>query len=668
MEHRYSLRFESGDRAGETVAIQGQGFTVGRKPGHSLQLVDGSVSGKHAEILIDDTGVLLRDLGSTNGTRVGSERVLEARLEHGDRVVFGSVPMVFLDANAGAPGVEDPTAPPGASGPVPGSAPGPAAADTLTRVSPEVLARARRRPIAGVLVLGGLVVAAVAVWFFFGRPAREGQRAMRPARATPDNLLGEDFSFENDADGWNAVENAPAAFLRSSQAQASGAFGILGDLTEGGWALHRSREVRAEPGRAFGGAAKVRVDGGAIAQVGIELDPPEGPDSVGSVVAWSSPISAAGEFASAEVEALVPPGYEIAHLLILGRGPKGSSVAADDAALSLREPSAASGSLAVEDWQLARLGEPAVAAALSRFGRTLLTGIAFAEGSSPPRMAEGGPIAAASQPGRIAIASKGRGSFRLRAESALVHAGLATIGPDGYATHGLDFERESATSLLFGKGAELVRVVFASPVGVKSVAEGQSARIEARAAPAAGGEIGEVVLQLDFTEERRKAGDLAYAARNAEKKGDLGECLRLWAELLNGFPFEEALVAEADSKRASLVQQGLSEMQAVREEVERARFFRLVDLHRQCKAKALAIGGRYRGSEVDAEARKVAAEIDLDLVELEADLVRVERGRLEAILGALQSAKAEGLAAEVRARLDKMRQPASQEDPKDPGR
>jgi len=101
MDPRFSLRFESGDRAGEVVPIEGQGFTIGRRPGHALQILDNSVSGRHAEIIVDEHGALLRDLGSTNGTRLGGERVIEARLVNGARIHFGNVELVFLDAAAG---------------------------------------------------------------------------------------------------------------------------------------------------------------------------------------------------------------------------------------------------------------------------------------------------------------------------------------------------------------------------------------------------------------------------------------------------------------------------------------------------------------------------------------------------------------------------------------
>jgi hypothetical protein len=647
MDNRYSLRFETGERAGETIPIQGQGFTVGRRPGHSLQILDNSVSGRHAEILVDGAGALLRDLGSTNGTRVGGERVIETRLSHGDRVLFGNVQLVFIDASAG----EVP-----AAAAAPAGAPAAPTADALLRVSPEVLARSRKRSVVGLFGLIALVGAAAGLWFYLGRSSHGGESVVRPARPAPDNLLGEDFSFENETDGWRAAEGAPAAFLKSAQGRFSGAMGLYCDLSEGAWALHRSREVHAEAGRETIAAARVRVEGQAVAQIGIEFSPTEGPDAPGSVIAWSKPREAGSDLQAFGLSAVVPPAYETVRVVLLGRSQRGGSVAIDDVALVVRD-STRGPPLSVGDWHLALLGDPPAAAVLSRFGRALVSGLSFAEGSALPASAQAGGLTATARPGRIAIGSPQRAALCLRAEAPLARAGLATIGAEGYSAHGLDFERDGVTSLLLGKGGELVRLAFAQPVSLKGVADGPASRIQVRSG--SGSELKELALQLDFAEERRKAGDLAYAARNAEKKGDLGECLKQWADLLNGYPYEEQLVAEAEAKRASLVQQGLSELQGVHAEIERARFFRLVDLYRQCRQKALAVGARFRGSEVDAEAQKVAAEVETDLAGLEADLAKTERTRLESILRVLESQKAAGLAAEVREHLQKLPQPPS---------
>jgi EAL domain-containing protein (putative c-di-GMP-specific phosphodiesterase class I) len=50
-------------------------FVLGRRPGVSLMLPSARVSGRHAEILVIGENLLIRDLGSTNGTYVNRRRV-----------------------------------------------------------------------------------------------------------------------------------------------------------------------------------------------------------------------------------------------------------------------------------------------------------------------------------------------------------------------------------------------------------------------------------------------------------------------------------------------------------------------------------------------------------------------------------------------------------------
>jgi len=70
-------------------------ITVGRLPDNDLQIDEGSVSSRHAEILLENDRYHLHDLGSTNGTFVNAEQVTDAILEHGDQVRFGSIEVVY---------------------------------------------------------------------------------------------------------------------------------------------------------------------------------------------------------------------------------------------------------------------------------------------------------------------------------------------------------------------------------------------------------------------------------------------------------------------------------------------------------------------------------------------------------------------------------------------
>lgn len=75
--------------------LQDEKTTVGRLADNALQIDDGSVSSRHAEIESEAGAYHLHDLGSTNGTFVNGEQVTDAVLRHGDEVRFGVVESVF---------------------------------------------------------------------------------------------------------------------------------------------------------------------------------------------------------------------------------------------------------------------------------------------------------------------------------------------------------------------------------------------------------------------------------------------------------------------------------------------------------------------------------------------------------------------------------------------
>jgi pSer/pThr/pTyr-binding forkhead associated (FHA) protein len=94
------LRGLSGAVTGKVFALSGT-MTVGRVPGNDLTVDDDSVSRKHAELEVRGRVVLLRDLGSANGTAVnGAPLEEQATLAAGDIVQFGSVELMF---ETGAP-------------------------------------------------------------------------------------------------------------------------------------------------------------------------------------------------------------------------------------------------------------------------------------------------------------------------------------------------------------------------------------------------------------------------------------------------------------------------------------------------------------------------------------------------------------------------------------
>jgi hypothetical protein len=73
----------------------GEQATVGRAEGCDVVLTDTGVSRRHAELITTESGTLLRDLGSTNGSYVNGVRVAEQALRDGDRLTFGTTDLVF---------------------------------------------------------------------------------------------------------------------------------------------------------------------------------------------------------------------------------------------------------------------------------------------------------------------------------------------------------------------------------------------------------------------------------------------------------------------------------------------------------------------------------------------------------------------------------------------
>ena len=64
---------------------------VGRAPTSDFPIIDPTISRRHAQILRQDDRILVRDLGSSNGTYVNGERVESVELKAGDIVTFGKV-------------------------------------------------------------------------------------------------------------------------------------------------------------------------------------------------------------------------------------------------------------------------------------------------------------------------------------------------------------------------------------------------------------------------------------------------------------------------------------------------------------------------------------------------------------------------------------------------
>ena len=86
---------ESKEFPGLSVELTTPRAVVGRADGNELQVLHGSVSSRHAELVLEGQEYRVRDLDSTNGTRVNDEKITETQLQDRDRVQFGQIPFRY---------------------------------------------------------------------------------------------------------------------------------------------------------------------------------------------------------------------------------------------------------------------------------------------------------------------------------------------------------------------------------------------------------------------------------------------------------------------------------------------------------------------------------------------------------------------------------------------
>jgi len=84
----------SGPSFGEMYKLKGDRTVLGRGGGSDIRVSDDGISREHAAIEREEGRVVLRDLGSTNGTFCNGSRVDRHELSHGDKISIGSSTIV----------------------------------------------------------------------------------------------------------------------------------------------------------------------------------------------------------------------------------------------------------------------------------------------------------------------------------------------------------------------------------------------------------------------------------------------------------------------------------------------------------------------------------------------------------------------------------------------
>jgi myosin heavy subunit len=89
------------DEALNQHSIRAGRLTIGSSSDNDIQIKSEFISRHHVEIVSSSRDSILRDLGSTNGTYVNSNRIKRHALRHGDSITIGKHHFRFVSQNSG---------------------------------------------------------------------------------------------------------------------------------------------------------------------------------------------------------------------------------------------------------------------------------------------------------------------------------------------------------------------------------------------------------------------------------------------------------------------------------------------------------------------------------------------------------------------------------------
>ncbi|MCA8971883.1 MAG: FHA domain-containing protein [Planctomycetes bacterium] len=686
---KYVLQIVEGPHAGTKQELRSD-VTIGRRTGCELVLdQDEKLSGRHCEIVLEGDAVLLRDLDSTNGTRVDGKRIQELPIAHGDRFQIGLTVVQLVDLDQGDVSLES---------------------SQSIGIDADVLARTgKRSPVALLMLLALLLGGGAAYWFFLRDTEQRGTKRERKVVAIPGNLLPQGLAQLEGGDEEWLPGPVGDGFLRGAPAK-SGKSALVADLgpaTDDAAArlfavamqpkpidVARKTAVRAQAsvrtdGRARVGLRLVFFDKMQVPLRGSEDDDGEpGGETEGAnarftrepLFVFGGALSAIepGSWTTLETSCKVPAGCAEVGIAIVAALAEGSSeeaqVAVDE--IALLDGDAEAAGVASEFAGTTVFSIPESAGLRVRVGASVLL-----SGTSALPGREGAP----SDPALTALAEALPlpCSDVFQTESLIVENGLAKLQTNGQGRIVLMVPRdvaasyrvrsgegagvfvqdsgaalfENATALLWGVGQQALMFESETPTKLSVRVDGDFARFVFDTTKSAS-------LRLDFQEQRLEALRLMRTADAARSEGRTADALRLYRQILQEKPYDVQAVRDARTHRATLLTEAQNDLVALERDFDEARAFQYDGLFVRLLERADALDARQ-----DELKDSIAA--FRKKVESRLDAVRTERGRRRA--GALGSLAA-GLASAGQDRLARVvrefvstRLPAAASDDADNG-
>jgi hypothetical protein len=91
---------QSPEFAGQVFELKGPEVTVGRLPDNGIQIEHASVSGHHGVFTLDGQDYRIKDLESTNGSRINGDKINEQKLRRNDVLRLGNIELLYYSEHA----------------------------------------------------------------------------------------------------------------------------------------------------------------------------------------------------------------------------------------------------------------------------------------------------------------------------------------------------------------------------------------------------------------------------------------------------------------------------------------------------------------------------------------------------------------------------------------
>ena len=564
----YVLEILDGDRAGEVLPVGQSALRIGRKSGNDLVLADEKTSGVHCEIAPEGDRLVLKDLGSTNGTFLDGKRITEVVLTPGDVVTVGRLRVQFRDGDD--TGVSED-----------------AGEFSLRQIDAARLQK-KGSPIGLMLVLLVVVGGGAGAWWWMqtgdaGDVRRRAAPQRREVLNVDSNLLDADIaSCESDL-GWS-LDRGPIAFRPSGDAHTGrGGLSVFIERADedgeraapaGDFGILRLAEpLKVLAGSTMTVAAHCQTNSGGV--VGLRaVSFAESAESPFRFVS-GTPIATQESWQRLEAVVTVPDGCSRLQVEIVAVLPsEDAQVNVDDVAITAG--GSPNGVKVKLDSGLTAFGFGGAVAVRSPDPQSPAAVIAVVPGAVPAALAglaSAGQCVLTDVGATLQVTAEGDGfqfeasdvdamSFVLPADSG---AGLMVDDGRGVFASTPAASEFSAAKVLFGSFGTRGMLRFEAPIKVLGSTDGGYYTLTAPA-PAA-------QLVVGFREERQQAGALVRRAKESVNEGRPKDALDAVREVFESWPMDSAELADAQTLRAQVLGAQAAAARALEQDFEQAGFF-----------------------------------------------------------------------------------------------